>query len=203
MCITERREREKQELREKILEKAREILIKEGQDNLSIRNIATAIEYSPATIYLYFQDKDEIVYELMEMGFERMTSELQSAFELSDPVERIRRIGQGYIAFGLKNPEWYDIMFNAPQPIQHLTRCQEEWGYGKQLFDFLISSCEAAMDQSRTRRQDPRLVALHLWSTVHGLVNLSRSQRLEMVEQNNNDSLIQRTMESMLQCIFQ
>ncbi|MCB0601216.1 MAG: TetR/AcrR family transcriptional regulator [Saprospiraceae bacterium] len=203
MGISERREREKQELREKILEKAREILIKEGQDNLSIRNIATAIEYSPATIYLYFQDKDEIVYELMEMGFERMTSELQSAFELSDPVERIRRIGQGYIAFGLKNPEWYDIMFNAPQPIQHLTRCQEEWGYGKQLFDFLISSCEAAMDQSRTRRQDPRLVALHLWSTVHGLVNLSRSQRLEMVEQNNNDSLIQRTMESMLQCIFQ
>ena len=203
MGISERREREKQELREKILEKAREILIKEGQDNLSIRNIATAIEYSPATIYLYFQDKDEIVYELMEMGFERMTSELQSAFELSDPVERIRRIGQGYIAFGLKNPEWYDIMFNAPQPIQHLTCCQEEWGYGKQLFDFLISSCEAAMDQSRTRRQDPRLVALHLWSTVHGLVNLSRSQRLEMVEQNNNDSLIQRTMESMLQCIFQ
>ena len=56
MGISERREREKQELREKILEKAREILIKEGQDNLSIRNIATAIEYSPATIYLYFQD---------------------------------------------------------------------------------------------------------------------------------------------------
>ena len=62
MGISERREREKQELREKILEKAKEILIKEGQDNLSIRNIATAIEYSPATIYLYFQDKDEIVY---------------------------------------------------------------------------------------------------------------------------------------------
>ena len=58
------------------------------------------------------------------------------------------------------------------------------------------------MQQERTRKQDPRLVALHLWSTVHGLVNLSRSQRLEMVEQNHNDSLIQRTMESMLQCIF-
>ena len=202
MGISERREREKQELREKILEKAKEILIKEGQDNLSIRNIATAIEYSPATIYLYFQDKDEIVYELMEMGFERMTSELQGAFEMTDPVERIRHIGQGYIAFGLKNPEWYDIMFNAPQPIQHLTKCQEEWGFGIQLFDFLVNTCEEAMSQDRTRKQDPRLVALHLWSTVHGLVNLSRSQRLEMVEQNNNDSLIQRTVESMLQCIF-
>ena len=202
MGISERREREKQELREKILEKAKEILIREGQDNLSIRNIATAIEYSPATIYLYFKDKDEIVYELMEMGFGKMTEELGDAFELPDPVERIRRIGQGYVTFGLKNPEWYDIMFNAPQPIQHLHKCQEEWGYGIQLFDFLVSTCEDAMQQNRTRKQDPRLVALHLWSTVHGLVNLSRSQRLEMVEQNHNDSLIQRTMESMLQCIF-
>ena len=80
MGIAERRDREKQELRDKILEKAKTILVKEGQDNLSIRNIAAAVEYSPATIYLYFKDKDEIVYELMEMGFGLMTKELQDVF---------------------------------------------------------------------------------------------------------------------------
>lgn len=202
MGIAERREREKQELRDRILEKAREILIKEGQDNLSIRNIAAAVEYSPATIYLYFKDKDEIVYELMEMGFGLMTKDLQDVFVTEDPVERIRKIGQGYVSFGLKNPEWYEIMFNAPQPIQHLEKCQAEWGQGISLFEFLVETCQMIIDQKRTSVGEARLLALHLWSAVHGLVNLARSQRLEMVEQNGGDELIHRTIDSMMKCVF-
>jgi len=202
MGITERRDREKQELREKILEKAKEILIREGQDNLSIRNIAAAVEYSPATIYLYFKDKDEIEYELMEMGFGLMTKELQDAFDTDDPVGCIRKIGRGYVAFGLKNPEWYDIMFNAPQPIQHLEKCQAEWGEGIRLFEFLVGTCQMIIDQQRTSVSEARLLALHLWSAVHGLVNLARTQRLEMVEQNGGDELIHKTIDSMMQCVF-
>lgn len=202
MGITERREREKQELRDKILDKAREILMREGQDNLSIRNIAAAVEYSPATIYLYFKDKDEIVYELMEMGFAMMIKDLQHGFTEPDPVERIRIIGQGYVSFGLRNPEWYDIMFNAPQPIQHLEKCQAEWGHGISLFEFLVETCQSIIDQRRTYVHEARLFALHLWSAVHGLVNLARSQRLEMVEQNGGEQLIRKTIDSMMQCIL-
>jgi AcrR family transcriptional regulator len=202
MGIVERREREKQELRDKILTKAREILIREGQDNLSIRNIAARAEYSPATIYLYFKDKDEIVYELMEMGFALMTKDLNDAFDAADPVERIRRIGKGYVAFGLKNPEWYDIMFNAPQPVQHLQKCQVEWGHGISLFEFLVDTCQEVIDQKRASGNESRLLALHLWSAVHGLVNLARSQRLELVEQNGGDELIHKTIDSIMQCLF-
>ena len=202
MGIAERREREKQELREKILDKARDILIRDGQDNLSIRNIASAAEYSPATIYLYFKDKDEIVYELMEMGFALMVKDLESAFAEPDPVERIRIIGQGYVAFGLKNPEWYEIMFNAPQPIQHLEKCQAEWGHGISLFEFLVETCQLVIDQRRTYVDEARLFALHLWSAVHGLVNLAQSQRLEMVEQNGGETLIRKTIDSIMQCVL-
>lgn len=202
MGIAERREREKQELREKILDKARDILIRDGQDNLSIRNIASAAEYSPATIYLYFKDKDEIVYELMEMGFALMVQDLEPAFAEPDPVERIRIIGQGYVSFGLKNPEWYEIMFNAPQPIQHLEKCQAEWGRGISLFEFLVETCQLVIDQRRTYVNEARLFALHLWSAVHGLVNLAQSQRLEMVEQNGGETLIHKTIDSIMQCVL-
>ena len=202
MGITERREREKQELRDKILEKAREILIKEGQESLSIRNIATAVEYSPATIYLYFKDKDEIVYELMEMGFALMVEDLQEAFEARDPVDRIRKIGHGYVIFGLKNQEWYQVMFNAPQPIHHLEKCKEEWGRGISLFEFLVETCQEVIDQDRTAVRDARLLALHMWSTVHGLVNLAMTQRLEMVEQNGGQDLIRKTIDSVMRCVF-
>ena len=59
MTISERKEREKLELKELILLKAKELVDKEGYEALSIRKIAAAAEYSPATIYLYFKDKDE------------------------------------------------------------------------------------------------------------------------------------------------
>jgi len=202
MGITERREREKTELRDKILAEAREILIKEGQDNLSIRNIAAAVEYSPATIYLYFKDKDEIVYELMEMGFGLMHEQLLDSFQEEDPVMRVQKIGLGYVSFGLENPEWYHIMFNSSKPIQHLERCQEEWGAGIRLFDFLVNTCDEVIRLGRADAEDAKLLAVQLWSVVHGLVTLYHSQRLEMVEKDAGKHLVHKTIESMIRSIF-
>jgi AcrR family transcriptional regulator len=99
MGISERRQREKKELRKKILETAKDILLKEGWQQLSIRNIATAIEYSPATIYLYFEGKDEIVYQLMEIGFMRMSEFFEPVLSEAHPVKRIRKSGTAFIDF--------------------------------------------------------------------------------------------------------
>jgi AcrR family transcriptional regulator len=71
MGISERKEREKQEMREKILLVATEMFIEEGYDKTSIRKIADKIEYSPATIYLYFKDKDEIFHAIHDKGFDK------------------------------------------------------------------------------------------------------------------------------------
>jgi AcrR family transcriptional regulator len=72
MGIAERREREKEALRTLIIEAARDILSEQGLDALSMRAIAERIEYSPATIYLYFRDKDELIREVVCAGFERL-----------------------------------------------------------------------------------------------------------------------------------
>lgn len=53
--------RKQEEIRNTILEVARNIISKEGAQGLSIRNITNAIDYSPAIIYYYFKDKNEIV----------------------------------------------------------------------------------------------------------------------------------------------
>jgi AcrR family transcriptional regulator len=54
MGITERREREREEIRSKILDAARELFATEGYDRVTMRRIADAIEYSPTTIYNHF-----------------------------------------------------------------------------------------------------------------------------------------------------
>ena len=69
MTISTRKERQKEELRGKILQAAKELFMKKGFEDTSIRNIAEKIEYSPTTIYLYFKDKDDIFCELHKEGF--------------------------------------------------------------------------------------------------------------------------------------
>jgi AcrR family transcriptional regulator len=69
MGIRERKDREKKELRKRIMEATAEILIKEGYERTTIRKVASAIEYSPRTVYLYFKDKDALLMEIIEEGF--------------------------------------------------------------------------------------------------------------------------------------
>ena len=69
MGIKERKEREKNQLRAKIMDATAEILIREGYEKTTIRKVAQAIEYSPRTVYLYFKDKDSLLMEIIEEGF--------------------------------------------------------------------------------------------------------------------------------------
>lgn len=202
MGISERKEREKTELRELILMKAKEILSKEGRDQLSIRKIATAAEYSPATIYLYFKDKDEILFSLMEMGFTLMGKFLMEAISEPDPVKRIAAIGRGYVRFGIDNPDWYELMFNSEKPMNHLERCKEVWGQGLSLFELLVSTCQEVIDNKRTKADNPHIMALQLWSNVHGLVSLVQSQRLDIIEHAHPDHLVSATLDHIMNCVF-
>ncbi len=69
MGVTERRERERVEIRQKILDAARELFATEGYERVTMRRIAEAIEYSPTTIYHHFEDKDDLVNALCEKAF--------------------------------------------------------------------------------------------------------------------------------------
>lgn len=198
MGTTERKEREKLELKDQILFAAKQIMAAEGQEKLSIRKIAALIEYSPGTIYLYFKDKDEIIFELTQMGFQLLTQTMHENLKITDPLLRLRTIGADYIHFGLTNPDWYELMFNSHQPIKHLERCQAEWRDGYQLFETLVATSQEIITTYSLTSLNPRVLALMLWSTVHGLVNLAQSQRLEMVEKNAASMLIEQTLDTIL-----
>src|SRR5438045_9660498 len=100
MGTKERREREKTEIREKILDAARSLFVSEGYESVSMRKIADAIEYSPTAIYVHFKDKAELMQQLCQHDFSSLARVLQDLAEMTDPIERIRRTGQNYIRFG-------------------------------------------------------------------------------------------------------
>ena len=77
MGSRERQDREKQAVRQAILDAARDLFTIEGYRNVSIRKIAERIEYSPAAIYSYFASKDDIYLALAEDGFRRLDAKLK------------------------------------------------------------------------------------------------------------------------------
>lgn len=202
MGLAERKEREKIELKNLILDAARKILLAHGQDGLSIRKIADEIEYSPATIYLYFPDKDAILHELMDMGFGAMNEYMKDAFKEVDPVKRIHSIGHAYIKFGVENKDWYELMFNSDKPMKHIEKCCEDWDQGMAMFAFLTQTCKEATEKLNIKDVEADILALHLWSSVHGLVNLYLTERLEIVQRNNSSELITKTLDAVIQTVF-
>ena len=98
MGTKERREREKEEIRSKILDAARELFVQEGYDAVSMRKIAEKIEYSPTAIYLHFKDKRSVLIALCDEDFLRLARELQKIGRVEDPIERMRQSGWGLVA---------------------------------------------------------------------------------------------------------
>src|SRR5436853_2685087 len=110
MGTQQRRAREKEALRQEILDAARELFVKEGYENVSMRRVAENIEYSPTTIYLYFEDKAALLYAICEETFAKLAKRMETITRDSDdPIMSLKSGCRAYVDFGLKNPNHYKV----------------------------------------------------------------------------------------------
>src|SRR3954467_10949571 len=97
MGVKERRERERTNIREKILDAALEFFATEGAEGVTMRALADAIEYTAPVIYSHFRDKDAIIRELCNRQLRTLAKSFVPIAGVADPVERLRGIGRTYI----------------------------------------------------------------------------------------------------------
>ena len=173
MGISERRERDRQTVRSKILDAARELFAAEGYEAVTMRRIAEAIEYSPTAIYLHFKDKDTLIRELCRLDSVSLAQAFRSIAGEPDPLQRLRQIGMAYVDFGAEHPNHYRLMFmsNRLNEAEHLA----EMGHGNPEEDgyaFLLTTVSEAIERERLRLElrDPHLLAQAFWASVHGVV---------------------------------
>ncbi len=166
-----RRERLKHELREEILEAARDLFVKNGYASVNMRAIAQKVGCSPGTLYLYFKDKDAILGAICQETFEKLDRHMEAiANDTGDPLGRLRRAGRLYVQFGLNHPDHYFLTFAVvgfsgfnPEDVP-LT--------GIRSFDCLRRNVGACIEQGQLRITDVEEVAQSLWASIHGLVML-------------------------------
>src|SRR3954466_15581850 len=114
MGSQERREREREQVRTRIMDAARDLFAKEGVEAVSMRKIADAIEYSPTAIYLHFADKDALLEELCANDFDALAHTFNDAASIKNPIDRIKALGLKFMKFGLKHPNHFRFMFMTP-----------------------------------------------------------------------------------------
>ena len=177
MGVKERREREKSETRDKILDAARELFVTEGYEGVSMRRVAEKIEYSPTAIYVHFADKNELFHELCREDFARLQQVMLSAQMPADPLERLRQIGRSYIEFGARYPNHYVFMFMTPHPENEPDEEDREIMGNPEVdaYAFLKLTVQQAMDTGcfREELRDAELISQTLWASVHGVISLN------------------------------
>lgn len=194
MGIPERKERDKQEMRKLILDTAMNLFLEEGVRNVSLRRIAEKIEYSPATIYLYFKDKDDILYALHTAGFDELYRRQQELLTIKDPWKRLKKHAEIYLKFALENPEYYNLMFIMRSPISKVAE-GEQWSVGLRSYDLLKKDIQECMDRKVFRKSDVDIATFAIWSVAHGIAALILRHRCPMMDHAHMSRVAQQAVD--------
>ncbi|MDP4149464.1 MAG: TetR/AcrR family transcriptional regulator [Bacteroidota bacterium] len=171
MSITERKQRQKDEVRTSILDSAWDLVVTEGWQSLTIRKIADAIEYSVPVIYSHFENKDAILLEFNRKGFQSLVEKMVEAKAgQPGPREEIVAMGHAYWSFAFLNREYYQLMFGLGIPTCEAVRKIPE------MADFneaITGSIKALTPPERKEEVNPFLKFQSFWSMLHGLVSIN------------------------------
>jgi AcrR family transcriptional regulator len=193
MGTKERRDRERQELRQAILMASRDIAAQEGWQSVSIRKVADRIEYSPPTIYEHFASKEALLVELMREGFRLLMQGVREGDSAAaSPEARIMAVALAYWSFAWDYPELYQVMHGlggvpfafdpgiAATETASVPSDPEQFSpEAKAVFQFTM---DAIKDLAGGGEHDceERAAAVHiLWATLHGLVALTMAGRID------------------------
>ena len=178
-------------VREKILDAALEILYEEGFAGLSMRKIALRAKMTAANLYNYYSNKDEICLNIKTRGYSILLKDFkQIEAQIEDPFTRMQQLIRSYIAFGLNSVNQYDIIFsqNTPKYSDYVGTPNEAAAMKER--DAAISVLDIAgrtiVEMRKASGQedldDASYQALRIWTGLHGIVSLMNNRFLVEVD---------------------
>jgi AcrR family transcriptional regulator len=196
----ERREREREEMQEKILAAAMHLFLSEGYDSVTIRRIADEVSYTPGAIYSYFADKEEIVFELCNRAAAILNGMFKPLMLVAHPFERLMALGRVYMQFALEHRNYYDLMFIMSAPAPKMV--EKGWEEGLKAFYMLRQTVQECIDAGHLPPTDADIAAFSMWSFVHGGVSLFIRSRMHMIPEEQHESILYGSLSFMLQAMI-
>ena len=176
MGIKERKQRQRETLRSGILAAAREIASAEGWQAVTIRKIAARVEYSPPVIYEYFDSKDDLLLELVRMGYARQLEAIEKARDATEePAQALLEMSRAWCRFAFDSPDLYQVMYGlggVSFPVAELRR------EGEKIAGATAEVLEEIFVKDGKGAEDVWGKVTLAWGTLHGLVALTMAGRI-------------------------
>lgn len=182
---------ENENVREKILDAALDILFEEGFSGLSMRKIALRARMTAANLYNYYSNKDEICLNIKTRGYAILYKEFKKVEEgIEDPFTRMQQLIRAYISFGLNSMNQYDIIFsqNTPMYSDYIGTPNEEAALKekKAVLRVVRIANQTIVEMRRAcnldHLEDEKYQTLRIWTTLHGIVSLMNNGFLSEVD---------------------
>lgn len=158
-------------MRTSILEAAREVVLEEGWEALSVRKIAEAIDYSVPVIYDHFINKEALLLEFVKQGFELLNNELTKAKNSTDDPElQIKAIGYAYWEFSRNHKEYYRLMFGLGIPSCEAVK---EIAELNQFVQVVMEPISVLIKNNQQKEMEPGVKFKSFWSALHGLISIN------------------------------
>ena len=159
-------------LKEALVRAALELIAEKGPAGFTFADAARWAGVSPAAPYRHYRDRDALLADVAQRGFEAFTAALAKAWDDGKPdvMSAFDRLGRAYLDFAKREPSYYSAMFEAGVPLDvdpHLREASER------AFAVLRGAAERLVALLPAKGRPPALmVALHIWSMTHGIASL-------------------------------
>jgi AcrR family transcriptional regulator len=209
----ERRVKEKEIRRNEIIEAAEAVFFAKGYQNTTMDDIARSAEFSKRTLYVYFNSKEQLYFEIMIRGYKVMQGMLQQErlkTTASTAIDSLLQMGEVFYRFSKVHPEYFKAIMeyetaeiDFDKGITDKSR-EECYQLGETMTEYLIGLMRKGVDEGGIRNNlDPVQTALVLWSCVIGVLNtvLKKENYLRQMHSTAPDELVMAAFNLMVESI--
>jgi len=166
-------------LREEILDVSKELLLKHGFSKISMRKIAKKADVTATSIYLHFENKDDLLLVLVEESIANLNKVLRSALdETASPIEQLESLADAYVEYAMENPQEYEIIYMV-RPEEMPKYPKEKFQLVREIYELLAGIIERGKERNLFDVEDPLVSAYTLWAQIHGVVSVILGKRLD------------------------
>ena len=213
MGINERKEKEKEIRRNDIIEAAERIFFTKGYDNATMDDVAKEAEFSKRTIYVYFNSKEQIYFEIMTKGYKLLISMLKDDSQKEkacNAIEELRQISLTLYKFSKEYPEYFkaimeyengELDFQKGIPDNSREKC---YALGEEILGYLTRALQKGIEENLIRSDlDAVKTALVLWACMIGVFNTAKKKKnyIENYHSTTPEELISSAIQLIIRSI--
>jgi AcrR family transcriptional regulator len=203
MGIAERKEREKQRRRNDILDAAEKVFFSGEFKDATVDDVAAEAELSKATLYLYFESKEDMYFAVHMRGMGRLGEMFKKVATGEDKgIEKIRAIGRAYYEFSKKYPDYSRAMIHFEKKVCVLgdkaDLAAQMHDTGQSILGIVQEAIRAGIEDGSVRPTlEPQKTALLLWAQSDGVINLihGMGEHLEDCHGTGADELMEASFD--------